>query len=512
MEQFWEDLESGEVHIRDKWQFELKSEFFPQPSLEQSEYTQEFFLFIPNSLQINSFTYSKGQFYIDQTNLIRYKTPEFSFAELLNSNNQRSPMTRIQRICDSPDTSDNRDLLSDELKLLGNIVRSALREEVKELITELTRLRSQGTAQGFFEHVRRFCQDIQQLRAIYLTVKEKFRKNCDDPLFFQNFLYIDEFISNSISYYLTGLLENLRLIVNKDFDPADREICDVLIQEQRVSESYLNGKSGGHEKSHGAKTRNSEQILYRIGLLNKFVLDALLLHTNRFTFEQRYQDWIGAIAAGIAMLIFFSLFIWLGSVFVINSQPFILFTVIIYVLKDRIKEWVKTLSYHHAFKWFSDYATVIQSPDEKHKLGVIKETFSFIDENQLSQEIRNARNIEFHEVLETFQRPENVLFYKRTVQINKPKGREARRHGLNIIFRFNIHRFLRKAGDPIEAYYTLDSKSLKLLSMRLPKVYHLDLIIKNISRKHDGTPSIELKKLRIIIDKNGIKRIEQPFR
>lgn len=509
MEQFADELDIGEVHIRDKWQVELKSEFIPLPDRKSSEYIQEFYLFIPNSLQINAQTYSKGQFYIDQTNLIRYKTPEFSFAEILNLNNPRSPLTRLLSMCDLPDTTENRSKLSDELKLFGNIVRSALREQVKNLISELTSERAEGTHQGFSVHVMQLCADIQQLRKLYSQAQDKYLKTWGDPIFYEQFLYLDEFISTSIIYYLTGLLENMRLTVNKNLVAADKAICEVIIKEKKITEGYLTKRN---PKASHSYYSNNEQILYRNSLLNKFVLDALLLHTDRFTLEQRYQDWIGSIAAGIAMLIYFSLFIWLGNVFVINSQPFIVFTVVIYVLKDRIKEWIKTLSYHHAFKWFSDYATEIQSPDLKHKIGVIKETFSFIDQKQLSEEIRNARNIEFHEVLETFQRPEEVLYYKRTVEINSLRGRAARRNALNIIFRFNIHRFLRKAGDPVETYYTLDPKTSKLLTLRLPKVYHLDLIIRNISMQRDGTQQVEIKKMRIVIDKNGIRRIEQPYR
>lgn len=506
MEQFADDLDSGEVHLRDKWQLELKSEFFPHSELKHSEYIQEFYFFIPNSLQINRHTYTKAQFYFDQTNLIRYKTPEFSFEELLNLNNKRSPIVRIMKICDSPDTPNNRVILSDELKLLGNIVRSTLRALVKKLFLELKRDNTEEKNRELSHHVQQLCQHIQQMRNEFVIAQEKYKSNWKDPIFFDQFLYIDEFISNSVLHYLTGLLENIRLHPNKNLIAADKALCDTILKEQQINERYNPKKSS---KSIRHSFRNKEQILYRNSLLNKFVLDALLLHTSRFTLEQRYQDWIGSIAAGIAMLIYFSLFIWLGNVFLINSEPFIVFTVIIYILKDRIKEWIKNLSYHHAFRWFSDYSTVIQSPDQKHDIGVVKESVSFLDENQISKEIQTERNSDFHEVLENFIRPENVLLYKRTVEIFNPRERQSRRHDVNIIFRFNIHRFLRKASDPVEKHFSLDPKSLKMITTRLPKVYHLDLIIKNISQKKSGVHHVEIKKLRIVLDKNGIRRIEQ---
>lgn len=506
MEQFADDLEGGEVHIRDKWQVELKSDFFPHPNLKYSEYTQEFYLFIPNSLQINAHTYSKAQFYIDQTNLIRYKTPEFSFPELLNLNNQRSPITRILNLCDSPDSPSNRIILSDELKLFGNVVRSTLRSHVKDLMSELQQENSEENYRKFSQHVQQLCQYIYLLRNNYLTAQEKFKAKWKDPVFFDQFLYIDEFISNSILQYLTGLLENIRVHINKHLLSADKTLCDTILKEKQINEGYITKKG---RKASRLSFRENEQILYRNSLLNKFVLDALLLHTSRFPLEQRYQHWIGSMAAGIAMMIYFLLFIYLGNVFVINSEPFIVFTVFIYILKDRIKEWIKAISYHHAFKWFSDYSTEILSPDEKHNIGTVKETVSILNENQLSSEIQTERNKDFHEVLENFTRPENILLYKRTVEINNPRESESRRHNLNIIFRFNIHRFLRKASDPVEKYFTLDPRSLKILTIRLPKVYHLDLIIKNIPQGDDNSHIPEIKKLRIVIDKNGIRRIEQ---
>jgi hypothetical protein len=212
------------------------------------------------------------------------------------------------------------------------------------------------------------------------------------------------------------------------------------------------------------------------------------------------------------MFIYFSLFVWLGTVFIINSEPFIVFTVIIYVLKDRIKEGLKSLSYRKAFKWFSDFTTLIKSPDQNHNLGVVKESFSFLDPKQISPDIKKSRNAEFHTILETYQRPETVLYYKRAVEINTPKFKDSRRYCLNIIFRFNIHRFLLKAGNAIETHVILDPDSKRLLNVRLPKVYHLNLIIRNTTVQPDAPPVVEFKKLRIIMDKGGIKRIEQLFR
>lgn len=501
MDQFWDELDSGEIHLRDKWQFELKSEFSPKSTLPKNTYVQEFFLFIPNALQINKRSYTKSQFYEDQTNLIRYKTPAFSFDEILDKKNVRSPLSRVAILCDKPMTPQNDELLEEELKLLANVIRSTLRSHVKDFLEEL---KKKIPLDLVITQVNHLCDCVADFRTEFSLLKDRNEKKWKDPLAQRKFIYIDEFISNSISNYLATLLESLRLMQKTEFDSIDQRLFTLLAAEKKFRQQHFEEPS----LTKSSSEKDNEYILYRNSLLNKYVLDVLLLNTNRFSFDDRYQNWIGAFSAGIAMLVYFSLFIWLGSVFVFTSEPFILLTVIIYMLKDRLKEWVKSFSYQSAFKWFSDYKTDIQSQDQKDDLGKIKESFAFVEEERLPKEIRETRNREFHAILETFQRPESVLYYKRKVEINRFPQTVSRRHKLNFIFRFNIYRFLLKASDPTETYISIDEKSGQLISMRLPKVYHLNVILKNTFLAEDNSVSTELQKLRLVIDKNGIKRIE----
>lgn len=501
-ELFWEDLDSGEVHIRDKWQFTLKSEFFPlpQPGNQFSLYTQEFYLFIPNSLQINKNTYSKNEFYLDETNFIRYKTPEFTFAELLDLKNTRSPLNRIIALCQKTKDPENLTHLSDELKLLANVVRSSLRKAVKMILFSLGHERQAKPSPDFGLRTFQLCKDIQLLRSRYHEAERSYQQNWKDPLFYRQLVYIDEFMNNSIAYYMTGLLDSLRLTGNKEFEHVDQAICDLLVEENRFNDTFAKSSESAEAKSEG--------ILYRFGLLNKFILDALTLTTNRFSLDQRTEHWIGGLSAALAMLVYISLFFWLGNVFVINSFPFLMIMIIVYVLKDRIKEWLKSYSYLQASRWFPDYITIIKKHGEKKDLGYIKESFSFLTPDQLPKELSEMRNFEFHKVLEAVPRPENIIFYKRIVKINAPPSFQSRRLGLNVIFRYNIHRFLNKAADPSEMHLSMDNETKKILSVNLPKVYHLNLIIRTTAMENGKATNVELKKLRLIVDKNGIKRIE----
>ncbi len=158
-------------------------------------------------------------------------------------------------------------------------------------------------------------------------------------------LYVDEFISNSIHHYISGLLSILRSKDTPKNSESDKALCSIIINETNHRRSLTLEP----EKFDDKDSAKSEFIFYRGGLLNKFVLDALLLNTSRTSPHKKLKNVIGSFAAGIAMLVYFVLFIWQGTVFLINSEAFILTTVVLYILKDRLKEGLKTLSYSFAF-------------------------------------------------------------------------------------------------------------------------------------------------------------------
>lgn len=505
MDKFWDDFETGEIHVRDKWQFELKSEFIPIPTQLESEFTQEFYVFIPNSLQINDQTYPKARFYEDQTNLIRYKTPKFSFAQLTDLRNPSSPLVRLRVYKEQNQNAEVKYALERELKLFANIFRSALRDYAHAIVEELQNNSSPDQRKKTHSKIHELIINVRLALKLYSLEEEELMKKRTDHDEIKLFGYVRDYISITINNSFSAVLENVRHLHDHSFEDTDELLCQILIDEKKYREERNLEPLQIRQES----TLN-ESILYQSGLLNKFFIDVLLLNTSRAAIDQKYRNLIGGIAAAIAMLFYILLFIWQGAVFVINSEPFILFTVIIYVLKDRLKDELKTLSFNQAFKWFSDFKTEIISPSGRYVVGELKESFSFIDESYVPKAITEMRNREFHTYLETIKRPERVIYYKKTIKIfQRPdKKTPPRLQALNFIFRYDIHRFLIKASDPYEPHVTLDSETLELTHTELPKIYHVNIILKNTLAQLDGTKKIELKKFRLVIDKEGIKRVE----
>lgn len=487
---FWRELEEeGTLTSRDNYQFELKSEFFVDPRAKKTFFSQEFYLFVPKTLQVNSDTYSAQQFYQDQTNLIRFKTPYLHFRDLIDSNNPRSPLYRIQ-------TKEDREKSLQEMMLFGNIFRTSLRFRVRKLLKQIRYLQESKQEIELDAPIKELIEDVQAAREVFAKTKDFLIGHYSQKRFVEQLNYIDEYISIVIEEYITLLLYVFREQKNPNLATSDLMLCVLLEREEEYRKEHRL-----HYKGDGKR----ESILYRQGLLEKFMLSSLKLNNTRRELKEKYSHIFGALAAGFAMLVYMTLLAWNSTSIVINSAPFVFLAVVLYILKDRVKEGMKILFIKNFNRWFPDYRTRIYSPNGEI-IGRLSESFIFIPKKKLPEGFYNLRMGKVDDSLELYQPNESILQYKKEVELYKIQGNLTE---LNTIFRYNIHKFVQKANEALQPTLRLNSDTYDLDEMLLPKVYHLHLILKSNFLDRKGKRCEEIKSFGIVLDKNGIKRVEE---
>lgn len=500
-ESFLNELNEGEIHARDSSQFELKSEF--NIYAQRNVFKQEFFIFIPESLHVNSETYSKDQFYADETSLIRYKTPYLSLKNLVSPLCEDSPLTRLQEMLNKQNMANQLAEAEDELKLFGDIFKVSLRDRVKGLLDQLEHDKMQKT--GEYSHqLASLCEESAAVCVLFRQIQSAAHENWQEESLRRYFRYIDEFISDQISDFFIILLQALRQSSFKHISEIDKLLCQAILQERHYRKKNRLGPKTPEDHPF-----SNESILHRRSLLTQFVLDALTLHNFRVSVAEKHAPLLGALAAGIAMLFYMIFFAWKVSSIVITSFPVILFIVFLYILKDRIKEGLKKIYSEQAYRWFPDYSTEIISP-KGFKVGKINESFTFIKEEQLPEGFLQIRNDDFNEELQALIRRESIIQYEREVILYSHPGTPGgRRRELSTIFRLNIHHLLQKASNAYRLSLFLDPYTHDIHEQLLPKVYHLNIIIRNTTMHPHLNQKSEINKFRVVVDKNGIKRVEQ---
>lgn len=476
----WRDIEEGLIHIRDQLQLELKTELTLDPEKRENTFIQEFYLFIPESLQIHRETYGKEQFYGDETNIVRFKTPVMSFDEL-KYDAVRSPLIRLEGLIKYAAKESYRNEIVHELKMFGNIFRSTLRTEIRALLEKLDKethelgLGTTAGIKGLLKSIREVLERLRRIETDYI------RENASVEAL-KAFKWTREFCAIIVESYLTAFLDLFR---RGDYTPADnmdKEISNLILEE-------------------GKKIAKEDELLMRYSLLNKYMMEALQIKNTRIEVRKKQGPILGMVAAGIAMFVYMGIFAWKISSFAITSFPFVALAVIFYILKDRIKEGLKDLYWRHFTRWFPDYSTILTG-SQHDTLGRLDESVLFID-GDVPKEIAAIKTAMQPADDLPSELSENCLLYKKIFEFF-PKAFEkgSRRQEITSLFRLNLHKFIEKASDSVQTRLILDPVTLKIEERRLPKGYYLTLILKN--RFQNET---DIKKFKILINKSGIERV-----
>src|SRR5262249_37449670 len=149
-------------------------------------------------------------------------------------------------------------------------------------------------------------------------------------------------------------------------------VCAMLLAERKH-------RQGAGYASVLRPNGSHDHYVYRRGLLKKFVSSVLFLEISKEKEGQRVGDAIAATAAGGAMLVATALSIMSQRYYGVNSLPFVLAIVASYMLKDRIKDWLKLYFSSKMTHWLADYDVRIRDPETGVVLGNCREAFAFID-------------------------------------------------------------------------------------------------------------------------------------
>ena len=488
----------------DLFNFESKIDYgLELTEKNKTKYLITTYFFIPRSLIINRDSYSKEQFFSDLNNRIRFKTPKMSIEEILNEQNKLSPMNTILRsLNDIERGNSNLGIIAKvqrELCLLADIIKVSLRDRFNYIHYNYNEIIRQYHIPDLVHKYLKLIESLQSRlkiigNRIYLTqIPIKLR---------ESFQLVDEYISLQIEKWLTQFLNGFEEIVNEE----NKSNMIELIEKEQIHRENLNSSLIISENN------SNENFSYQEGIMKKYVQSVLYLEKKKKDPKSQSLEIFYSIAAGVAM--FFSLFFGflILSFFPLYSIPFIIGSVVIYMLKDRIKDNIRGISQKAVGSLFPDQRIDIVDGFNKEKIGKSKEIVNFAPKNKIPQEILRIRRSSNISSIEERGKPEQVIVYEKKINLfnKKIKQFHTRRKDISDVIRFNIKEFLRYADDPIQYISKWNVDKHKIENIPVSKVYHLNLILKLTEFKGKNIKKTSYKKFRVIIDQKGIKRVLEP--
>lgn len=500
-----QELQESSIEKHDRFNFEVKLNYPIKKEDATNNYEIDAYFFIPGALQINARTYSHTEFFTDINNYIRFKSPLMALTGILNQKNPLSPLFKIHSELDNVKNGNLDEKvfkhIKYELRVLGCIIKSTLRDQCEFYITNLEDLQTnpdiQITFQTFLTQIASLSSEMRQLRQEISFVQVP-------PAIRDAFVFVDKYISLQIIERLNQFICGL-----SKFSQVDSIIITKL--ERLLTDEQQKSTEVDHMfKLELESPKQNEKYSYWEGLLKKYIQKVLYLERKPADEKSKFLQFFYSIAAGLAMFISLGLAYIFDKNFTINGFIYFAVLILAYMAKDRIKEWIKGASNRFVERNFPDNKYEIWEPHHNKTIGSSKETMRFIDWSRIPLEILNIHHAGAKSALELEGPKEDVFKYSKEVEIYTEEILDYHeRHGdINDITRFNIRHLLQYADDPQQHFenWNMDKKEIEKLVA--DQVYHLNVIfqIKAYSKKKKKV-KIFYKRLRVVLDQRGIKRV-----
>jgi len=373
--------------------------------------------------------------------------------------------------------------------MLVCIVKSALRRHV-QIIKATT------TDEKTLEHVESYIRDIREINLRYRELWDELDKPDITKQQQEYFLFGDDFLGNITEQYTFQIIRLMRT------SPLFEEVRPKL--HKLVEDEIAHKRKRGFMLLDKENEKHNSLVITQRNILKKFVESDLFLQIIKkkdgFFAEQFYYS----IAAGVAMI--FATVISFFATLRFGNFTTDLFIILVfsYMFKDRIKDMMR---YYFSSKLGKKYFdTKLKLSIRKQEIGWIKEAFDYIEENKLSEEVRNMRARSPLVEAENQVYDEKIMLYRKWVNLSKEeieKYKEYRLSGINDITRINLLNFTQKMDNPHIPLYISDEER-GYISIEGNKMYSLYFILHCKSDEDEY-----YKKYRVMFNRNGISDVTE---
>lgn len=482
------------IRTHDKFSVELKIGFSVSDQKQDlNKFKINSWIFLPNGLDINRYTYTKEQFYSDLKTNVRLITPIYSLAEILEE--KRGPFPRLHKAIDrllSDAEAENGEINTEhysyQIKMLLCILKSALREGANSIFRK-------NDPSAVEEACRLYCERTARITARFRSIRDEI---VSDPRFNEKqkeyILFGDEFLGHITEESTYRIMQWFR---RKSVYPLVKPMLAELIRE-----GIRNSKQMNYSIPDEKEEEHNSLILIKRSLLKKLIESDLYLQRIKKTDGALAREFYYSIAAGVAM-IFATIISFAATIRFGNFTSTLFFALVIsYMFKDRIKEMARfyfsTKLDQKYFDWKWDVSI------RNRKIGVIKEAFDFISAGKVPEEIQKLRNKGPLVEEENKVYDEKVILYRKRVQLSRKDLEEYKEYhlsGINDIIRLNLMSFTRQMDNP-EIPILLPDEENGYKPIIGKRVYALYFILECESEEEKY-----YQKYRILFNRNGISDI-----
>lgn len=473
-----------EVRKYSKRHFEIK---YILPIAKNKTYQKEvsYYLFTPAKLNLNESTTSLASLRHKFHSFGRYGSPELTFEMLLDNDNNISPITIINSYVEELKFHKTMSFNEREFIHETQAIVNVFHHRLKSLMSSLLLYNREGDKDSFNAIIIKFNKERTILKKWFTNTSEILLcLDNIDRVYATSVKWCEEAVSLTIDRYITdsyNQIKNLNSKIN-----ADADLLAILNDER---ERRVNR---GFERRYD----NNEKVAFRRDSLNKWTKSVLTLNPIISKTPKRVNEAVAGFAASIAMA--FAILANLFIVSISNTQTlrFEIFVVVIYIFKDRIKEWVKRLFLKIQPRLIPDRICSYVSPRTLRTVCISKDRLVYTQSNKVDSSVLDVRLDQSENVFYSMMECETVIknsHYLKVKSLKLDKKRLPWITSFALVDRVRIDDWLKEMVDDLASLYNDDP------FVSTP-VYHLHLVVEEV----DGDGKTEYSHFLIVINHTGI--------
>lgn len=476
-----------QTKIHDKFAVEFKVGFSGRENVKDERFDVNTWIFLPNGLDINKTTYSKERFYTDMKSNIRLITPVFSLKEMTDG--EEAPFQHVKRALqaaiDEP-TQEHLDEYEFQMKLFGSIFKSSIRNESAAIINKTDTSLDYERCMIYIDDVK---QVVQRFRELNVMIDPENKELAS------KFGFTDEFMSHQIEIRTMKIIKALRNSKVPGGSDAVKALAEMLGEETDYKSSQ------GYSYAVVDNKEGNRNLLHRHSQLKKYIESALFLRVDTTQDGKAVKQISFSLAAGLAMLV--SMLITLPFERYLGNYPELIFIilVVIYMLKDRIKELTRWLFAYQLKDKYYDNKTVMRI--KTRPVGWIKEGMDFITDDKVPETVLKMRSRNQLEKDNNVMQ-EKIILYRKRVEVDNAMLKNQYDYdfkGINDIIRYHINYLTKKMDNPESSIDCLDDQ-LQVQTVKAERIYAINVVM-----QFKWEDQEEYKAFRIIANRNGIIEI-----
>ena len=497
-----------QITKHDGHRFEVKLNVHVVPG-KKNVYRIGTYFFVPHALGITPASFTKETFYRQIQRRIRFASPKMSVADILDKKNEASPLNRLSNLSRAGFAEKDGARAAtayNETRMLGAIASISLRDQIGILSDGLTEAaRDPERLPELRERIGSLRRETAALAGEVRAARIGLTAAGAPAKVSETAAFMDEFLSLSIAEHFVRLLSAIRQdpAVREALADEDRQIAELV----RSEDAY---RAAAGFPSVVDKANASEAFFYRRAVLKNLFYGVLDLNTKT-------SEWAGAlqvifgICAGVAMVAYLVVLQIAQLHFSAGGAALLAVMAGGYIVKDRLKDALKIWTARRWSRYFSDAVTAIRDPATGKIVGKMRETFGFVAPGDVPPEIMRLRRADPMASVSADGKPEDVMRYDKEVTL-KPSliaKFHARRRDLNDLLLVNLAPLLVQTEDPEVGFTHLDPATGQLESLPGSQVYHMNMVTHYEVRQPAKSRTSTYDRLRVVMDRAGIKRIEK---